>query len=85
MLKKGNAFCGAEKTLSANFTTKGAKEAVWELIKMSITKKIQTFAHDLKMENSHLESPLTTKYFEKCSRGMTFLSLRTGSRLRGAQ
>ena len=52
---------------------------------MSITKKIQTFAHDLKMENSHLESPLTTKYFEKCSRGMAFLSLRTGSRLRGAQ
>ena len=25
------------------------------------------------MENSHLESSLTTTYFEKCSRGMTFL------------
>ena len=42
---------------------------------MSITHKIPAFAHDLgvsrfkEMENSHLESALTTTYFEKASKG----------------
>ena len=44
---------------------------------MSITQKIQPFAHDLSRlkenGNSHLESALTTTNFEKCSRGMVFL------------